>query len=328
MAGLSPNPQAAPTRMPQAIRPRTLQNWLSRQYDTFLGESAIHRAEHFIIRVALLGFALHLLLIFLAKWGALGPYFSPQVPTSYLQTIYTPFSIFLFYEVLTLVQILPKSIASFIGKQFEIVTLITIRSFFHDMASYDLDKPALYTAAFLREISLDLFGALCLFFLTTIYYRLFAKTRRAASDPSAKRNQFVQVKKATAVLLCLLLLVLSVSSLTGWMAHIYQAMLAGEHLPNPNTVFYNDFFSVMIFVDVFLLIVSFIYANTFDVLFRNAGFVIATILVRISLTAQKPFTVYFALTAVLFGVLLMALSIFYNQRTTENETVVVADEGV
>jgi hypothetical protein len=41
---------------------------------------------------------------------------------------------------------------------------------------------------------------------------------------------------------------------------------------------------------------------------------ISTILVRIALTAQKPFNIYFALTAVLFGVLLMALFVFYNQK--------------
>jgi hypothetical protein len=80
-------------------------------------------------------------------------------------------------------------------------------------------------------------------------------------------------------------------------------------------VFYREFFSVMIFVDVFLLILSFIYSGTYDLIFRNAGFVISTILVRIALTAEKPFSVYFALIALLLGVLLMALFLFYNQKS-------------
>ncbi|MBO0933278.1 hypothetical protein [Fibrella aquatilis] len=318
--------------MQKPNRPTSLVDWLSDRYNTVFSDNAVGRVELFIINMALVGFVLHLLLIFLAKHALLGPYFSPQIPSSYLQTIYTPFSIFLFYEVLTLVLILPKSIASFIGKQFEIMTLITIRSFFHDIADYDLDKPDLYTIEFLGDIGLDLFGSLLLFFLTIVYYRLFARTRRVATtdaaETHAKRNQFIQVKKAAAFLLCLLLLVQSVISLVGWSVELFGAIQAGGHLPNPNAVFYKEFFSVMIFVDVFLLIFSFIYANSYDVLFRNAGFVISTILVRISLTAQKPFTVYFALTAVLFGVLLMALSIFYNQKTATKPTVTVADEGV
>jgi hypothetical protein len=76
----------------------------------------------------------------------------------------------------------------------------------------------------------------------------------------------------------------------------------------------------MIFVDVFLLILSFIYSGSYDLIFRNGGFVISTILVRIALTAQKPFNIYFALTAVLFGVLLMALFVFYNQKVVNADS--------
>ena len=70
----------------------------------------------------------------------------------------------------------------------------------------------------------------------------------------------------------------------------------------------------MIFTDVFLLILSFIYSSTYDLIFRNAGFVISTILIRIALTAEKPFNIYFSLTAVLFGVFLIALFVLFNSR--------------
>ena len=73
------------------------------------------------------------------------------------------------------------------------------------------------------------------------------------------------------------------------------------------------------------LILSFIYSGTYDVIFRNAGFVISTILVRIALTAEKPFNVYFALTAVFFGVLLLALFVFYNQKPMHEQVDTAAD---
>ena len=297
---------------------------LSGWYDTLSKEGTISRVERAIIGFALIGFGLHLLLVFLSRNGLLGADTLHHLPTNYLKAIYTPFSIILFYEVLVLVIILPKSIASFIGKQYEIITLITIRSFFHDIADYDLDKPDIQTFSFLQEISIDLIGSLLLFFLTILYYRLFAGTRKSRMDPSSKRTRIIQVKKATAVILSLLLLVLSVISLTGWLAELYVASTEGGDFPNPNVVFYKDFFSVMIFVDVFLLILSFMYSGTYDLIFRNAGFVISTILVRIALTAEKPFTIYFALTAVLFGVLLMALFVFYNQKP-RNEPTEVSD---
>ncbi|GAB3639550.1 hypothetical protein [Spirosoma arcticum] len=286
---------------------------LSRWYDVLSTERNVSQIERTIITFALIGFALHLLLIFLARHDAFGADMLLRLQTNYLKAIYTPFSIILFYEVLTLVIILPRSIAIFIGKQYEIITLITIRSFFHDIADYDLDQPEIYTFGFLGEISLDLTGALLLFFLTTVYYRIFAGTKKLRPDPSSKRTRIIQIKKAAAVILSGLLLVLSVVSLTGWLEELYRAGVTGGDFPNPNGVFYNDFFTVMIFVDVFLLILSFIYSGTYDLIFRNAGFVISTILVRVALTAERPFTIYFALTAVLFGVLLIALFAFYNK---------------
>jgi hypothetical protein len=305
--------------MEKEIQPSNFLIRLSGLYDIIFEENNIRKVERAIINCALVGFVLHLLLIFIAKHIVSDSPILAQLPSSYLKAIYTPFSIILFYEVLTLVVILPKSIVIFLGKQYEIITLIVIRSFFHDIADYDLDKPDIYTSSFLKEISLDLIGALLLFFLTTIFYQLFAKTKKSKSNPSSKRTRFIHIKKTAAVVLSLLLLVLSVVSLVNWSLHIYEVSAQGIEPHDPNSVFYKDFFSVMIFVDVFLLILSFIYSGSYDLIFRNGGFVISTILVRIALTAQKPFNIYFALTAVLFGVLLMALFVFYNQKAVNTE---------
>jgi hypothetical protein len=297
-------------------------------YDTLFNESNISKIERVIINFALVGFLLHLGLIFLTKHFVFGNNFFHITPY-YLRAIYTPFSIVLFYEVLMLVMILPQSISSFIGKQYEIITLIAIRSFFHDIAEYDLDKPDIYTFHFLGEIGVDLIGALLLFFLTTLYYLLFAKTKATSqstvSKSNPKRIRFINIKKTAAVILTLLLIILSVVSLSEWGSQSFHAAINGGEMPNSNVFFYKEFFSVMIFVDVFLLILSFIYSTTYALIFRNAGFVISTILVRISLTAEKPFNLYFALTAVLFGVLLIALFLFYN-RSIHLKNEIVNDE--
>ncbi len=284
-------------------------------YDQIFAERNIRIFERGVIYFALAGFLLHLMLIFSAKHFSFFAEVLHDMPTNYLKAIYTPFSIILFYEVFMLVVILPKSISIFIGKQYEIITLIAIRSFFHDIAEYDLDKSDIYTFGFLQNIGLDLVASLLMFFLTILYYRTFALTRKVQVNPSLKRERFINIKKAAAVVLSVLLLALSVVSLSGWLSQLYHVSIAGGHLPDPNVVFYKDFFSVMIFVDVFLLILSFMYSGTYDVIFRNAGFVISTILVRIALTAEKPFNLYFSVIAMLFGVLLMALFVFYNQKS-------------
>jgi hypothetical protein len=292
---------------------------LSHWYDIAFKEDNVNKVERGIINFALIGFLGHLLLIFLAKHFTFGLDFFQQLTPNYLKAIYTPFSIILFYEVLTLVLILPKSISIFIGKQYEIITLIAIRSFFHDIAEYDLDKPDIYTFDFLRVISFDLVGALLMFLLTILYYRLFEKTKKIKRDSSIKRTRFIHIKKSAAVVLCGLLLTLSIISFTHWASQSYHSIAENTHLPNANVVFFKDFFGIMIFVDVFLLILSFIYSSTYDLIFRNAGFVISTILIRIALTAEKPFNIYFSLTAVLFGVLLVGLFVLFNANSERKE---------
>ncbi len=310
MAYTAPPTSAHPVSTLPSLLTR-LSNW----YDIVASERNIQRIERIIINLALAGFVLHLLLIFLTRsqvmYSLLG-----KLSTNYLKAIYTPFSIILFYEVLMLVVILPRSIATFIGKQYEIITLISIRRFFHDIADFDMDKPEIYTVDFLKEIGFDLGGALLMFFLTVVYYRIFAETRKQPGNLAEKRSEMVRVKKVITLILSGLLTILSIMSLSEWVIQVYQASVTNGLFPNPNMVFYKDFFSVMIFVDVFLLILSFIYAGTYGLIFRNAGFVISTILVRIALTAEKPFNLYFALTALLLGVLLMALFVFYNQKST------------
>ncbi|MFY8204102.1 MAG: hypothetical protein ACOVJ1_07630, partial [Sediminibacterium sp.] len=72
--------------------------------------------------------------------------------------------------------------------------------------------------------------------------------------------------------------------------------------PNPNTVFYEDFFSIMIFVDVLLLIISFTFHSSFFIIFRNASFIITTILLRMSLTIEKPMNYLIIIVGFLFAI--------------------------
>jgi hypothetical protein len=313
--------------MEKEYRSSKLLTLLSRWYDWLFCEENINKVERAVIAFALVGFFLHLFVIFLARTGLLDGYIFGELSTNYLKAIYTPFSIILFYEVLTLVVILPQSVTIFIGKQYEILTLIVIRSFFHDIADYDLNKPDIYTFDFLKEIGIDLVGALLLFFFTILYYWIFAQTKKPIrGSQSSKSVRFIQTKKGAAVMLSVLLLVLSFVSLISWVAEVYHACVQpGLEMPNPDVVFYKDFFNVMIFVDVFLLILSLIYSGTYDLIFRNAGFVISTILVRIALTAEKPFNIYFALTAVLFGTILMGLFVFYNKKVAPEQIKTVDD---
>ena len=60
--------------------------------------------------------------------------------TILFQSIYTPFSFILIYEIYLLIFYLPRSISTYISKQFEIITLIVIRRIFKDISDMDIAK--------------------------------------------------------------------------------------------------------------------------------------------------------------------------------------------
>lgn len=268
----------------------------SNYFDSLFNTQKVRKVELLILRVAVVAFLLHLLVIYL---GNNFNYFR-HFQHSYLKAIYTPFSFILFYEVILLVIIIPKSISEFIGKQFEVITLITLRSFFHDIADLDLKNSIQINNPEFISLLYDLGAALLMLAFTILYYKIYNKNRKA--DISGELKDFINIKKLVSLCMIFILLLLSVSSLYQWSAEMLQAIRLDKNYPDPNTVFYTDFFSIMIFVDVLLLIISFIYHFSFFTIFRNASFIITTILIRLSLTIEKPMNYVVVLIGFLFAI--------------------------
>jgi hypothetical protein len=269
---------------------------LGNYFDTYFNSTNTRKIELIILRIAVLSFLLHLLLIFLGN----NFLFFEHFQHSYLKAIYTPFSFILFYEVFLLVIIIPKSISEFIGKQFEVITLITLRSFFHDIAELDLKESfTIYNPDFI-SLMYDLCAALLMLGLTILYYKIYQNNGK--SDVINQLNNFINIKKMVSLGMILILLLLSISSFYNWGSDMLLALQTGVNFPNSNAVFYSDFFSIMIFVDVLLLIISFTYHFSFFTIFRNASFIITTILIRMSLTIEKPMNYILILIGFLFSI--------------------------
>jgi hypothetical protein len=281
----------------------------SQFFDRFVNPKRVRIVELIILRLALLAFVLHLGFIFLAN----NVLYFKDFQHSYLKAIYTPFSFILFYEVLLLVIIIPKSISEFIGKQFEVITLITLRSFFHDIADLDFGKALSIEDVHLLSLVYDLIASLLMLAATMFYYKIYKNSQR--SEVITDIQHFVAIKKVMSFLMMIILFILSFSSLSSWVMELYSAMQSNQNYPNPNTVFYDDFFTVMIFMDVFLLIVSFMYHFSFYMIFRNASFIITTILLRMSLTAEKPINYFLIFIGFAFSILAFYL---INNRKSSN----------
>ena len=281
-------------------------------FDNYFSAQNVRKVELLILRVAVFSFLFHLSIIYL---GNNFIYFE-NFQHSYLKAIYTPFSFILFYEVFLLVIIIPKSISEFVGKQFEVITLITLRSFFHDIADLDLKNSININNPEFISLLYDLLASLIMLSLTILYYKIYQNNRK--SEIVNELNDFINIKKSVSLSMILILLLLSISSFYVWGTEMLEALQLKQNYPNPNTVFYADFFSIMIFVDVLLLIISFIYHFSFFTIFRNASFIITTILIRMSLTIEKPMNYIIILIGFLFSIISFYL---YSLRNTNKKSV-------
>ena len=281
-------------------------------FDKHFNAKSVRKVELLILRVAVFAFLFHLIIIFL---GNNFIYFK-NLQHSYLKAIYTPFSFILFYEVFLLVIIIPKSISEFIGKQFEVITLITLRSFFHDIADLDLKNSININNPEFISLLYDLIASLIMLSLTILYYKIYQNNRK--SEIVNELNNFINIKKLVSLSMILILFLLSISSFFIWGKEMLRALELKQNYPDPNTVFYTDFFSIMIFVDVLLLIISFIYHFSFFTIFRNASFIITTILIRMSLTIEKPMNYIIILIGFLFSIISFYL---YSLRNTNKKSV-------
>lgn len=275
---------------------------LAKAFDSYVTPRNTRWFEVAIIRLAIVFFIGHLLFLFLFN----------HVPAlyrghhyNYLKAIYTPFSFILVYEVFLLVIILPESMTEFIGKQFEIITLITLRSFFHDIASINMYAPIHLSDPEVLSLGYDLLASLAMFTLTICFHRLHSRHRE--HDHQQALDRFIDLKKSISVSLIAVLLVTSVYSVWLWASDALPALLYHSDFPDPNTFFYLDFFNVMVYADVLLLIISFLYDSSFYTVVRNASFIISTILLRLSLNMERPMNHLVAITAFAFSVAVMLI---------------------
>ena len=259
------------------------------------------RVESSLVTTALVLFGVHLALYGVhALWGLGLP---DSLFAHPLQTLYTPFSVILIAEVYLLVYYLPTSFARSLGKQVEIVALIEIRSVFKDL---DNTSQWPWESAFFPHM----LSALVLGGMLVVFYHLLP--RRKARIEESELKQFVRFKTSLAGLLAVAFVVLSMYSLGTW---IWEIVTTPDHLHTDlNHVFYNEFFTALILVDVLLLVVSFRYLDDFGMVLRNSGFIVATILLRRALGIEPWHALAYEATAVFLAVGMLLLERGLNSR--------------
>jgi hypothetical protein len=72
-----------------------------------------------------------------------------------------------------------------------------------------------------------------------------------------------------------------------------------------NNIFFDEFFTILIVVDVLLLLASFFYSDRFHTIIRNSGFVLSTIMLKVSFSVSGYLNNILIVGSVIFGLLIL-----------------------
>ncbi len=275
-------------------------------FNLFLSENTRLKTEKIILKVALVSFFIHLALIYLMKLEFINFSSNSELLQNPISAIYTPFSFILVYEVYLLIYYLPKSFTTYITKQYEIITLIIIRKLFKDLSALELTENWFEVKGDL-QFTYDLVASIILFYLIFLFQKQgkIKTIKKVTIKPYIER--FVNKKKLIAVVLVPLFFFMALYTFIDWSAGI--SLISNDLLTfqSVNNLFFDKFFTVLILVDVILLLLSFFYTDQFHKIIRNSGFVISTILIRMSFGVNGLISTILIVVAVLFGLAIIKI---------------------
>ena len=258
--------------------------------------------------IAIISFFAHLTLYFINIYHPINQ--TEKLLSSPINAIYTPFSFLLAYEAYLLLYYLPQSTSIYIGKQYEIITLILIRGVFKDITNLNLEISDSIDQYY-NKLWYDLATVSVVFVLIFVFYKISKRytliSTNAKTNESPAIQKFIFAKKNLAFLLLIISFLLGAYSLIDWIFsnstdHNLQAAI------DTNGVFFDHFFSLLIIGDVIILLLSLFYTDDYSLIIRNSSFVISTILLKLSFSAVGIMEQILIVVGVSFGVIMYAVS--------------------
>ncbi len=297
-----------------------LSTLLEQLYQKLLSEKTKERSETTILWIALASFIIHLILIGLARFNIIGLNESSHLLRNPIAAVYTPFSFILVYEVYLLIYYLPKSTSTYISKQYEIIALIIIRRLFKDLSNLSLSSNWFNNNNDL-QFTYDLAASVLLFYFIYLFHIQRTKvydTTKNRKNHAASITKFINAKKWIATALVPLLVGIAIYSFLSWSIGIMQPSETDAiSFKNINNIFFEQFFTILIIADVILLLVSFFHTDEFHKVIRNSGFIISTILIRISFSVSGIVNVVLIVAAILFGLLMLTIHNKFEKQLAE-----------
>ncbi|MBT5232855.1 MAG: hypothetical protein P8I41_05175 [Flavobacteriaceae bacterium] len=288
-----------------------IQEKIDNLFSKIFSEKIIKKFEKYILYLASLGFVIHLSIILLNNYNLIElSVVGTNLFSNPISALYTPFSFILVYEAFLLIYYIPRSFTTAVGKQYQIMSLIVIRKIFKDIPLVDLNANWIENSNN-QQLVFDLVGVLIIFFL--IYLFKITKERLPIKRVSDKLDRFIASKKLVSIVLLPTLFAICIMSFVNWFSGVFIEETFDENL---NNLFFNEFFTILILADVFILLLSFQYTERYSQLIRNTGFIISTILLRLSFSVSGLTSILLIISGIIFGLLILLI---YNAIEKDNK---------
>ena len=217
--------------------------------------------------------------------------FEGHLPTNHFYAVVWALTVLLAFEVLDLVFSLSGSVARSAGKQLEVFSLVLLRKSFSELKA--MPEPIALDSFTepVRHMAADAAGALVIFALVGVYYGM--QKHVPISAQSDERRSFVNTKKKIALGLLVAFVGLG----------LLESYRAATGSPEPSQ-FFEVFYTLLIFTDVLIALVSIRYSVAYHVVFRYFGLAVVTMFIRLALASPSYLNALLGVGAAAYAVAL------------------------
>lgn len=259
------------------------------------------RTKRTLAGALVFAFLAGIICIELNRQGLLPQWLSIITPYKHYYAIKLAFTLVLLMELVDLVFVLPCSMSRAVGKQFEILALILMRNAFKELTGFQEPIEINQPLQQVLPIISDGLGAVLLF-VGLGFYRSLQHKHYGTEGEKGELYHFVAAKKAVALVLLLLF-----ASTGVWC--VYEFVIEGR----PHDYF-EIVYTILIFSDILLVLVAQRHQPHFHSIFRNSGYALSTLLIRLALAAPRYYDVGIGLMAMVLAIGVTAAGQIYSRR--------------
>lgn len=273
--------------------------YVSTLFDKFHNYWESKRNHQMVGGILVASFIISILITVLNYFQILPKEVANIIPSNKYFAITVAFTLLLIVEIIGLVFALARSVSTSLVKQFEIFSLILLRSAFKQFGELSPELSWREALEPILAMLSDSFGALAIFIIILLINKI-QKHTPITSDP-VDQTRFILFKKNTAMLLFVLFVTSGIIDITLYFQH-------GEVFD-----FFTNFYTILIFNDILLVLISLRYNYSYLIVFRNSAFAVATLIIRMALTSPPHFNAALGILGSLFG---LGIVYFYNKYVT------------